>query len=275
MISSTTNKQVKFVNALVKKAKTRREEDLFVAEGLRMCSEIPKDRIHTLYLSESFSKTKEGKALREGVKHIELVTDEVFKNLSDTQTPQGILALVKQYHYTLEEVAGGSRKSAQAEDLQEKPALLMVLETIQDPGNLGTILRAGEGAGVTGIVMDANTADIYNPKVIRSTMGSILRVPFVYVDDLSAALAQIKSAGVRLFAAHLKGTNNYDQEDYTGNIGFLIGNEAAGLTEEAAAMADCYIKIPMAGQVESLNAAVASSVLMFEAARQRRNSSQR
>ena len=110
MISSTTNKQVKFVNALVKKAKTRREEDLFVAEGLRMCSEIPKDRIHTLYLSESFSKTKEGKALREGVKHIELVTDEVFKNLSDTQTPQGILALVKQYHYTLEEVAGGSRK---------------------------------------------------------------------------------------------------------------------------------------------------------------------
>ena len=173
MISSTTNKQVKFVNALVKKAKTRREEDLFVAEGLRMCSEIPKDRIHTLYLSESFSKTKEGKALREGVKHIELVTDEVFKNLSDTQTPQGILALVKQYHYTLEEVAGCSRKSAQAEDLQEKPALLMVLETIQDPGNLGTILRAGEGAGVTGIVMDANTADIYNPKVHHG-----LRAPY-------------------------------------------------------------------------------------------------
>lgn len=79
MISSTTNKQVKFVNALVKKAKTRREEELFVAEGLRMCSEIPKDRIHTLYISEAFSKTKECKVLREGVKHIELVTDEVFK----------------------------------------------------------------------------------------------------------------------------------------------------------------------------------------------------
>ena len=95
MISSTTNKQVKFVNALVKKAKTRREEDLFVAEGLRMCAEIPKDRIHTLYISEAFSKTKECKALRESVKHIELVTDEVFKSLSDTQSPQGILALVK------------------------------------------------------------------------------------------------------------------------------------------------------------------------------------
>ena len=271
MISSTTNKQVKFVNALVKKAKTRREEDLFVAEGLRMCSEIPKDRIHTLYLSESFSKTKEGKALREGVKHIELVTDEVFKNLSDTQTPQGILALVKQYHYTLEEVAGGSRKSAQAEDLQEKPALLMVLETIQDPGNLGTILRAGEGAGVTGIVMDANTADIYNPKVIRSTMGSVLRMPFVYVENLHETLEELKKKKIRLFAAHLQGKHAYDQEDYTGPAAFLIGNEGNGLTEETAAMADTYIRIPMEGRVESLNAAVAASVLMFEAARQRRN----
>ena len=270
MISSTTNKQVKFVNALVKKAKTRREEDLFVAEGLRMCSEIPKDRIHTLYLSESFSKTKEGKALREGVKHIELVTDEVFKNLSDTQTPQGILALVKQYHYTLEEVAGGSRKSAQAEDLQEKPALLMVLETIQDPGNLGTILRAGEGAGVTGIVMDANTADIYNPKVIRSTMGSVYRMPFVYVEHLPETLEVLAEAGIHSYAAHLKGKNSYDQEDYTRGTAFLIGNEGNGLRDEVADVAECYIKIPMCGEVESLNAAVASSVLMFEAARQRR-----
>ena len=256
MISSTTNKQVKFVNALVKKAKTRREEDLFVAEGLRMCLEIPKDRIHTLYISEAFSKTKECKVLREGVKHIELVTDEVFKSLSDTQSPQGILALVKQYHYTLDEVAEANQKTG-------KPALLMVLETIQDPGNLGTILRAGEGAGVTGVVMDANTADIYNPKVIRSTMGSVLRMPFVYAEDLHETLETLKQKKVRLFAAHLKGKN--------GDTAFLIGNEANGLTDETAAMADTYVRIPMEGRVESLNAAVAASVLMFEAARQRRN----
>ena len=262
MISSTTNKQVKFVNALVKKAKTRREEELFVAEGLRMCSEIPKDRIHTLYISEAFSKTKECKVLREGVKHIELVTDEVFKSLSDTQSPQGILALVKQYHYTLDEVAEANQKTG-------KPALLMVLETIQDPGNLGTILR--EGAGVTGVVMDANTADIYNPKVIRSTMGSVLRMPFVYAEDLHETLETLKQKKVRLFAAHLKGKNAYDLEDYTGDTAFLIGNEANGLTDETAAMADTYVRIPMEGRVESLNAAVAASVLMFEAARQRRN----
>ena len=289
MISSTTNKQVKFVNALVKKAKTRREEDLFVAEGLRMCSEIPKDRIHTLYISESFSKTKECKTLREGVKHIELVTDEVFKSLSDTQTPQGILALVKQYHYTLDDVTGktakekatasgqdadGSVQNRKKQENRKKPALLMVLETIQDPGNLGTILRAGEGAGVTGVVMDANTTDIYNPKVIRSTMGSVLRMPFVYVENLHETLQELKNRNIRLFAAHLKGKQAYDLEDYTGDTAFLIGNEGNGLTDETAAMADTYVRIPMEGSVESLNAAVAASVLMFEAARQRRNSQQ-
>ena len=93
----------------------------------------------------------------------------------------------------------------------------------------------------------------------------------MYADDLQDACLLMKNRGVRLFAAHLKGMNNYDQEDYTDNVGFLIGNEAGGLTDGTAAMADCYVKIPMAGRVESLNAAVAASVLMFEAARQRRN----
>lgn len=263
MISSTTNKQVKYVNALIKKAKLRREEDLFVAEGLRMCQEIPKERIHTLYISESFQKNSECGALTAGVRHVEIVTDEVFKALSDTQTPQGILALVKQYHYTLEEVTKIHSKS-------NAPAHLMILERLQDPGNLGTIIRAGEGAGVTGILMDKDTADIYNPKVIRSTMGSVLRVPFVYTDNLKVALTELKRKGIHLYAAHLDGKHSYDKEDYTGNVGFLIGNEGNGLSDEIAAMADTYIRIPMAGRVESLNAAVAASVLMFETARQRR-----
>ena len=263
MISSTTNKQIKYVSALVKKAKTRREEDLFVAEGLRMCVEIPKDRIHTLYMSESFAKGKEANALKNGVRHVELVSDEVFRAMSDTQSPQGVLALVRQYHYELDEVTKTRAESG-------KPALLMVLEHLQDPGNLGTIVRAGEGAGVTGIIMDSSTADIYNPKVIRSTMGSILRVPFVYVEDLDSALAKLKSKKIRMFAAHLDGKNSYDQEDYKDDSAFLIGNEASGLKEETAQKADIWVRIPMCGRVESLNAAVASSVLMFEAARQRR-----
>ena len=186
------------------------------------------------------------------------MSDTVFAHVSDTKTPQGILAVVRRMEYTAEDILG------------ETPHVL-VLENIQDPGNLGTILRAGEGAGVTGIVMDANTADIYNPKVIRSTMGSVLRMPFVYVENLHETLEELKKKKIRLFAAHLQGKHAYDQEDYTGPAAFLIGNEGNGLTEETAAMADTYIRIPMEGRVESLNAAVAASVLMFEAARQRRN----
>ena len=118
--------------------------------------------------------------------------------------------------------------------------------------------------------MNNGTADIYNPKVIRSTMGSIYRVPFVYVDDLRVTLNLLKKQNIHLYAAHLAGKNSYDEEDYQGGTGFLIGNEAGGLEEETAAMADTLIRIPMLGQVESLNAAVASAILMYETARQRR-----
>lgn len=260
MISSTSNAQVKMAAALAKKAKYRKETGLFVVEGPKMFSELPRERIHAVYVSESFLKQEEHKKMLEGLKRAEVVTDEVLKAMSDTQTPQGILALAKQDSWTLEDMFPADRQP-----------LLMILETIQDPGNLGTILRAGEGAGVTGVIMNTATADIYNPKVIRSTMGSIYRVPFLYVSDLHETLKQLKSRKVQLFAAHLEGQNDYDQEDYTRAAGFLIGNEANGLTAETAALADTLVKIPMLGKVESLNAAVASSILMFEAARQRRN----
>ncbi len=259
MISSTANKQVKYVNALIKKAKMRREENLFVAEGLRMCEELPKDRIRTLYVSESFWKGKHFPRLAEGVGQVEVVADTVFGALSDTCTPQGVLALAEQDHYTLENIA-----------MQPLLPHLMILEQVQDPGNLGTILRAGEGAGVTGIVMDEGTVDVYSPKVVRATMGSVLRVPFVYVKDLGDALVLLKKKGIRLYAACLEGSRDYDREDYTGSTGFLIGNEANGLRQETIETADVRIRIPMAGRVESLNAAMAAGVLMFEAARQRR-----
>ena len=127
-----------------------------------------------------------------------------------------------------------------------------------------------EGAGVTGILMDRECVDIYNPKTIRSTMGSVYRMPFVYVEDLGKGIQDLKDKGITTYAAHLEGKHSYDEEDLTNPCAFLIGNEGNGLRREIADMADCYIKIPMLGQVESLNAAIASSVLMFEAARQRR-----
>ena len=124
---------------------------------------------------------------------------------------------------------------------------------------------------MTGIIISKESVDIYNPKVIRSTMGSIYRVPFVYVEDLKEAIAKVKAHGIFTYAAHLDGKNSYDKEDYTKKTAFLIGNEGNGLRKDIADLADTWIRIPMQGQVESLNAAIATSVLMFETARQRRN----
>ena len=148
--------------------------------------------------------------------------------------------------------------------------MFMVLEELQDPGNLGTILRTGEGAGVTGIILSKGCVDIYNSKVIRSTMGTVFRVPFMYTEDLPGTINKIKET-CTVYAAYLKGSRYaYDECDYVKGTAFVIGNEAKGLTEEIAELADERIIIPMQGQVESLNAAVAASILMYEGYRQRR-----
>ena len=188
-----------------------------------------------------------------------MVKDSVFAQMSDTLTPQGVLTVVRQYHYTMEELMG-----------EKEHPLFLVLEDLQDPGNMGTIFRTAEGAGVDGIFMSANCVDIYNPKTIRSTMGSIYRVPFVIAPDLEEVFAWFKKQRVRSYAAHLKGKGWYDEESYTGGTAFLIGNEGNGLTDATAGQADCLIKIPMKGQLESLNAGVAAAILMYEASRQRR-----
>ena len=184
--------------------------------------------------------------------------DSVFRQMCDTKTPQGILTVLKLPVWTEEDVLGG-----------DSP-LVMVLEDLQDPGNAGTILRTGEGAGVKGVLLTKTCVDITNPKVIRSTMGSIYRIPFLYVEDVVSLKKKLADRGIRTFAAHLKGENSYDREDYRGGTAFFIGNEGRGLTDSAAETADCLIRIPMCGKVESLNAAMAAGILMYEASRQRR-----
>ena len=125
---------------------------------------------------------------------------------------------------------------------------------------------------MTGVIMSRDCVDIYNPKVIRSTMGAVFRVPFLYAEDLPGTIGELKRAGLGIYAAHLKGKNAYDHEDYRKGCAFLIGNEGNGLRDEVAECADHLVIIPMQGMAESLNAAVAAAVLMFEVSRQRRNS---
>ncbi len=254
MITSTGNSQVRSLVQLKRKAKTRRQERRFVAEGARLFSEIPRELIEQVYVTGDFQA--KNRDLLAGLK-CELVSDEVFSYLSDTQTPQGILCVVRML-------------TERPERIFTPGGLWLILENIQDPGNLGTMFRAAEGAGAAGIIMDRTTADVYAPKVIRSTMGSIFRVPFLIADDLAEPIKALKKAGAAVYAADLKGSTSYDRADYTGGSAFLIGNEGNGLTERAVGLADAGIYIPMAGQLESLNAAVAASILMFEASRQRR-----
>jgi len=149
--------------------------------------------------------------------------------------------------------------------------LLMVLEDLQDPGNVGTIFRTAEGAGATGIILSENCVDVYNPKTIRATMGSIFRVPFLYVDDIIKFCDELKGQQIKTYAAHLSGENMYTQEDYTDGCAFFIGNEGKGLSDKVVQQIERLIKIPMEGKVESLNAAIAATILMYEGHRQRGN----
>jgi len=257
MITSTANPQIKNLIQLQKKNRLRQEQGIFIIEGIKMYREAPTDQVIKTYVSESFYKKHQKEDIWKG-ESLEIVTDRVFEAASDTKTPQGVLSLVKRFEYDLDDIIQGSTP------------LIMVLENIQDPGNLGTMFRTGEGAGISGVIMDKCTVDIYNPKTIRSTMGSIFRVPFYITEDLHGTLGQLQEKGIRVYAAHLEGSVCYDEPDYTGGTAFLIGNEGNGLTAETAKLADTYIRIPMGGQLESLNAAMAAGILMYEASRQRR-----
>lgn len=257
MITATSNKRIKQLVLLSEKARERKKEQVFLVEGGKMFEEADEAYIREVYVSESYLE-KNGisdKLQRVG---FETVSDEVFKKISDTKAPQGILCVMKQYAYSFEKL------------LEKENPVFVLLEDIQDPGNLGTILRTGEGAGIDGVIMTKDTVDIYNPKTIRATMGSIYRMPFLYVDSLSDAIKKIQEKGIAVYAAHLQGENYYDSFDFTKGTAFLIGNEGNGLKKETADMADSYLKIPMEGKVESLNAAIATSLLMYETYRQRR-----
>lgn len=261
MITSLTNKKIKNLVQLAEKAKYRNQQDVFLVEGSKMFWEAKEEEVKEVYVTELFlKKVEEQGKLREKLEKTgyETVTEEVFKKISATITPQGILAVVKQSHYELEQLC------------KKDNPLLFILEDIQDPGNLGTIIRTAEGAGVDGIVMSRNTVDVYNPKTIRSTMGSIYRMPFYYTPNLSDTMEELKQKGISIYAAHLKGKKAYYDLDLTKATAFLIGNEGNGLRKETADQTQEYMIIPMEGQVESLNAAAASVILMYEAARQRR-----
>ncbi len=258
IITSATNDRIKEVKKLVKAASYRREKGLYVVEGIRMFRELPVEDIDSVFVSQgAYEKLKEDILKLISEDDIIIVADHVFTAMSDTNTPQGIMALVRM-------------KKTKLEDVISHKAMVIIAERLQDPGNLGTIIRTAEGAGATGIILSSDSVDMYNPKVIRSTMGSVFRVPIYISEDLTGDIDRLKAQGVCIFGAHLDGKEFYD-ESFEGSCGFLIGNEGNGLSDSVSGKADKLIRIPMCGKVESLNAATSVAVISYEVLRQRRN----
>ncbi|MGP1434034.1 MAG: TrmH family RNA methyltransferase [Catonella sp.] len=276
IISSKDNKKIKYIRSLLEKGSIRKKNRQFVVEGIKLVEEaLEYGKVLEIVLAESLYKeiisgdssknvllAENGKNITNYVKKENstvVVSDAVFKTVSETISPQGAVAVVEMPEYELLEkdfLNQAYNKNGQIK--------LLILEDTADPGNLGTIVRTAEAAGVTGVITSKGTVDIFNPKVVRSTMGSIFRLPFAYVEDLKETIKELKKEGISFYATHLKGEKSYKAIKYSDRSAILIGNEARGLSDEVADLADTYVLIPMQGKVESLNAAVAAALMVYE-----------
>lgn len=195
----------------------------------------------------------------------DIVSDAVFGVLTDTVTPQGMLALVHMNILDVNDVINspyGIRHYCN-EVCCMNIARLLILCDVQDPGNLGTIMRTAEAAGFNGILMTKGTVSAYNPKVVRSTMGAVLRLPFSYADNISYIIDECKKCGIKVYGAALSG-NDFRNIDFEPRSAIIIGNESRGIDEDTLDMCDENIYIPMNPAAESLNAAVAAGIVMYQ-----------
>jgi TrmH family RNA methyltransferase len=185
----------------------------------------------------------------------EPVSEHVLDVMSDTVTPQGVIAVCRQFAVSIDEL------------LSAGPKLIAILEEVRDPGNAGTIIRAADSAGADGVILTGRSVDAYNPKVVRSTTGSIFHLPIAQGTALDAAVAKVRAAGLRVLAADVKGDDLPEVRSVLAEpTAWLFGNEAHGLSDESLALADRAVKVPIYGHAESMNLATAASVCLYESA---------
>jgi len=264
IITSTQNHYIKWVRSLRTK-KGRNQEGKFIIEGIKLLEEamnscIP---IHSVLIDKSFLKN--GDLLQQLERDnipIYLVSSQIMKSVADTQTPQGIAAVLPILN----------RYPHDGENNDRLNDFIIGIDRIQDPGNLGTIIRTADAAGATGLLLSEGTVDIYNSKVIRSTMGSIFHVPFRDNCDLAQEVASLKSRGYTVIASHLKGESRISLSHWSESpVVLIIGNEANGICERLADMADFLYRLPMWGRAESLNASVAAGIMIYDIVRSKRS----
>jgi RNA methyltransferase, TrmH family len=265
-ITSVQNPLVKRLHALLDR-KGREESGSFLIEGVHLVQEALQSgaEITTiLYDSERDMDTACRHALEGSALDVQVIaaSTAVLAKLSETKSPQGIVAVVKRNRHDWEEWLDKQIQS-------KEDVLLLYLDEIQDPGNLGTILRTAEAAGVDGVVLGKGSVDLYNGKVVRATMGALFRLP-VFTRSLPDTAVEWRQKGGRLLISSLsERSRSYDEVDYGGKTAIVIGNEGRGVSQEMIELADLQVHIPIYGQAESLNAAVAAGLFVYEARRKK------
>lgn len=264
LLEIRTAKQAARLARDLKSKKKRHGNNRFIIEGVNSVEDalINRAGLDCLLVSEKFWPRKKGKevidlAVSRGIS-VFSVQESVLVGLFDTKTPQGIMAVCQMPVWNIEDVICG------------QDALLVALDGLQDPGNLGTIIRSGAGIGVSGFVLGEGTVDLYNSKVLRSTMGTIFRVPVFQQVELVAFIKRLKSLGFITIAAAPRAKIKYYCADFKkGSLLILIGNESSGIKTELLDIVDLIVSIPVSKDVESLNAAVAAALILYEVFRQR------
>jgi len=262
-ITSSSNPTIKMIKSLYRK-KDRWDKKLFVIEGVKIVDECINSGypIEFIVYSEQLFNVDRGEKLFNKISslpNVICVPDKLFNEISDLETPQGILAVIPFKIHELEEI-----------EVDKKPFIIL-LDRVQDPGNLGTIIRTADAFGIDGIVVTEGCVDVYNPKVVRATMGSILRLPIYHHSKAEDIIRELKEKGAVVYSTSLEGKEFIQNVDFSQFSLLIIGNESKGVSSSLESYADKLIKIPMVGKAESLNAAVASSIIMYEVLRQRLN----
>jgi TrmH family RNA methyltransferase len=242
----------------LKERKNRNKNNKYIIEGFRLVQEAFKANVDMEYLivTKDGCEKMEQYLSEEIIKYIKIyeISDNLFKELTSTENPQGILAVI----------------NMNIKPMDSNGSFYLLCDKLQDPGNLGTIIRTAHAAGVQGIILTKGTVDIYNEKTVRSTMGSIFYIPVCYDDDNLSLVKNLKSEGFKLVVTSLETDKDFFQEDLRGKVLLTVGNEGNGVSEEVFELADTKVKIPMPGNAESLNVAIATSIIMYEKVRQDR-----
>lgn len=259
-ITSDANPLLKKIRGLHQRS-IRDKQGLFILEGPKLLGEAFAKGIDIkdVVVSKTYLNAGLPASLQSEMHAITVVDDKIFKDLVTTDTPSGIIAIAAKQNYTLDDLLKGPGRSS----------LVVVGEAIQDPGNLGTIMRAALAFGATGLILTKGSVDPFNPKVVRGAMGALFSLPFVFDIEADKAISFLKQRGLHVMAFAPLAKEPFWQSDLTRPTALVLGNEGQGLTQSTIESADSVVSIPMSDESESLNVAMCAAVVLFDCSRQR------